>query len=423
MLKGIDLPRERFCFACFDGNYPVPVPYDAASHKFMLEDEPLVQAVTVADGRAARAAYADAGVDVEAGDRAVALLRERGAIAGGDLLGRLGGFGAALAMPPGYREPVLVSATDGVGTKTEIARQLGRFDTIGRDLVAMCADDVVCHGAEPLFFLDYVAVGKVVPERVAELVGGVAAGCAEAGCALVGGETAEHPGVMEPDAFDLAGFCVGIVERDRLLDGSRGARRRRGHRHRLVRAARQRLLAGAGGSIAAARPGVPYRAGVDADGWRRSSSLGERAATGLATLGDVLLTPTRIYALDVLALRDDLDAARPAPRRHRAHHRRRAARQPAARGARRTWRSRSTRCAWPAAVDLPAPPGARPAWTARRCAPRSTAGSAWRWWSRRRPSIGDRLARRARARGLADRRRVVPAGRPGRATGTSTGGA
>ncbi len=173
--------------------------------------------------RQARSAYADAGVDVAAGDRAVDLMRARISSAGAtgvDLLGGLGGFGAALELPPGLTRPVLVSATDGVGTKTEIARDLGRLDTIGRDLVAMCADDVVCHGARPWLFLDYIAVGKLDPERVAELVSGVADGCAAAGAALVGGETAEHPGLMDADAFDLAGFCVGIVDRDRLIDGS-----------------------------------------------------------------------------------------------------------------------------------------------------------------------------------------------------------
>ena len=120
----------------------------------------------------------------------------------------------------GYREPLLVASTDGVGTKTAIAAALLRFDTIGIDLVAMCADDVVCSGAEPLAFLDYVAVGHVVPEGVAELVGSVAAGCREAGCALVGGETAEHPGLMTDDAFDLSGCCIGVVERADLLDGT-----------------------------------------------------------------------------------------------------------------------------------------------------------------------------------------------------------
>jgi hypothetical protein len=167
-----------------------------------------------------RTAYAAAGVDVEAGDRAVELMRsavER--TRRPEVLGGLGGFGAAVSIPAGFRDPVLVSSTDGVGTKTAIAAALGRYDTIGQDLVAMCADDVVCSGAAPLFFLDYVAVGRLDPEQVADLVGGVAAGCVDAGCALVGGETAEHPGLMQPGDFDLAGFCVGVVERDDWLDG------------------------------------------------------------------------------------------------------------------------------------------------------------------------------------------------------------
>src|SRR5262249_4041758 len=137
-----------------------------------------------------------------------------------EVLGAFGGFGSAVTIPAGYRSPVLISSTDGVGTKTAIAAALGRYDTIGRDLVAMCADDVVCAGAEPLFFLDYVAVGRLDPEQVAELVGGIAAGCRDAGCALVGGETAAHPGRMEPGDFDLAGFCVGVVEADERIDGS-----------------------------------------------------------------------------------------------------------------------------------------------------------------------------------------------------------
>ena len=150
---------------------------------------------------------------------------------------------ARSACRPAMREPVLVSATDGVGTKTAIASAVGRYDTIGIDLVAMCADDVVCSGAAPLFFLDYVAVGRLDPIAVAELVGGVAAGCRDAGCALVGGETAEHPGLMEADEFDLAGFCVGVVERDRILDGPRRPGGRRDRRAGGVRAPRQRLLA------------------------------------------------------------------------------------------------------------------------------------------------------------------------------------
>ncbi len=160
-------------------------------------------------------------MDVEAGDRAVELMRA--AVASThrpEVVGGLGGFGGVIAIPDGYREPLLVSSTDGVGTKTAIARAMGRYDGLGIDLVAMCADDVVCSGAEPLTFLDYLAVGRIDPERVATIVGGVAAGCRLAGCALVGGETAEHPGTMAPDEVDLAGACTGIVERSRLIDGS-----------------------------------------------------------------------------------------------------------------------------------------------------------------------------------------------------------
>jgi phosphoribosylformylglycinamidine cyclo-ligase len=173
----------------------------------------------VAEGRAA---YTAAGVDVAAGDRAVELMRAAVARTNRpEVLGGLGGFGAAITIPAGYREPVLVASTDGVGTKTAIAAALGRYDTIGRDLVAMCADDVVCSGAAPLFFLDYVAVGHLDPEQVADLVGGVAAGCSDAGCALVGGETAEHPGLMEVGEFDLAGFCVGVVDQDAMIGPDR----------------------------------------------------------------------------------------------------------------------------------------------------------------------------------------------------------
>lgn len=257
---------------------------------------------------AARAAYAAAGVDVEAGDRAVELMRARIAgagAAGRDLLGGLGGFGAALELPEGYRRPVIVSATDGVGTKTEIARRTGRLGTIGQDLVAMCVDDLVCHGAAPFAFLDYLAVGRIDPVRAAELVGGIADGCAIAGCALVGGETAEHPGLMEPDAFDLAGFAIGLVERDRLLDGRTAAAGDvvigiassglHANGYSLVR----RLLADEplGGSFAML---VARVLGADA-----AAALD--AADAAATLGEVLLRPTRIYAPAILALRDALD--------------------------------------------------------------------------------------------------------------------
>jgi phosphoribosylformylglycinamidine cyclo-ligase len=155
-------------------------------------------------------AYRRAGVDLDAAARAVSLIADVAAKASRpEAADAVGGFAGLYDLGDGRH---LVAATDGVGTKTEIAREAGRLDTVGIDLVAMCADDVVCTGAEPVFFLDYLAVGKVVPERVGALVEGVAEGCRRAGCALLGGETAEHPGVMADDQFDLAGFCVGLLD-------------------------------------------------------------------------------------------------------------------------------------------------------------------------------------------------------------------
>ncbi len=169
------------------------------------------------------ATYARAGVDVAAGELAasrIAASLRTGELPG--VLGGLGGFAGRFSLREGgWRDPVLVAATDGVGTKLEVARAAGRFGTVGQDLVAMCVDDLVCTGARPLFFLDYVAVGLLDPERVAELVRGIDAACLEVGAALLGGETAEHPGVMAPDQFDLAGFAVGAVERDRQLGPER----------------------------------------------------------------------------------------------------------------------------------------------------------------------------------------------------------
>ena len=160
-------------------------------------------------------AYRDAGVDTEAGAKAVALIADLAARARRpEVADQVGGFAGLYRLD---EDRLLAAATDGVGTKLEIARRVGRLDTVGIDLVAMCADDVACTGAEPLFFLDYLAVGKVEPTRVASIVEGVAEGCRRARCALLGGETAEHPGVMEEDAFDLAGFCVGLVEGSSLL--------------------------------------------------------------------------------------------------------------------------------------------------------------------------------------------------------------
>jgi phosphoribosylformylglycinamidine cyclo-ligase len=166
--------------------------------------------------------YASAGVDIAAGEEAVARITPlvRSTHRPG-VLGGIGGFGGLFSLDTNaYGDPVLVSTTDGVGTKAAVATATGRFDTIGVDLVAMCVDDLVCQGAEPLFFLDYISVGALDPDQVVELVGGVAEGCRQAGCALVGGEMAEHPGAMAPGEFDLVGFAVGVVERDRLITGA-----------------------------------------------------------------------------------------------------------------------------------------------------------------------------------------------------------
>ena len=167
-------------------------------------------------------AYKSAGVNVEAGYESVRLIKDdvkRTAIEG--VLGGIGGFGGLFEIGKGYEEPVLVSGTDGVGTKLKIAFLLDKHDTIGQDCVAMCVNDVACSGAKPIFFLDYLAVGKNIPERIAEIVKGVADGCVLAGCALVGGETAEMPGFYPEDEYDLAGFSVGIVDKKKITDGDR----------------------------------------------------------------------------------------------------------------------------------------------------------------------------------------------------------
>ena len=164
--------------------------------------------------------YADAGVDVDEGARAVDAIKAAVATTTRpEVIGGLGGFGSCFsaAALKDMEEPVLVSGTDGVGTKLAIAQLLNRHNTVGEDLVAMCVDDIVPMGAEPLFFLDYVAVGKLKSEAVAEVVGGIAEGCRKSGCALVGGEMAEHPGVMNPDDYDLAGFVVGVVDKPKIL--------------------------------------------------------------------------------------------------------------------------------------------------------------------------------------------------------------
>jgi phosphoribosylformylglycinamidine cyclo-ligase len=261
----------------------------------------------------ARIAYARSGVDVAAGERAVELMREAvESTRRPEVIGGLGGFGGAISIPDGYRNPVIVSSTDGVGTKTAIAAALRRWDTIGVDLVAMCADDVVCCGAEPLAFLDYIAVGRLEPDAVAGLVGGVAAGCREAGCALVGGETAEHPGLMEAGTFDLAGTCVGIVERDDLLDATTAqagdaivgltASGLHANGFALVRSLVAKW------DIPLARP-YQEQLRLTLGDVGRDSSIAAEPEFALATVGEVLLTPTRIYARRILAARTAVRAA------------------------------------------------------------------------------------------------------------------
>jgi phosphoribosylformylglycinamidine cyclo-ligase len=232
--------------------------------------------------------YASAGVDVAAGDRAVELLKNRiNQGLGKSVIGGLGGFAALFDANDlkQMRSPLLVTATDGVGTKTEIARLLGSYSTIGLDLVAMVADDVVTTGARPLFMTDYLAVGKVVPEVVAEIVGGVQDGCRLIGCDLVGGETAEHPGLMEPDAFDLAGAMTGVVEADALL----GAQR--------VRAGDSAIAISSSG-VHANGMSLARRVFLSGDGLAIDTHLPELGQS----VGEALLTPTAIYAAAILKL-------------------------------------------------------------------------------------------------------------------------
>lgn len=231
--------------------------------------------------------YRDAGVDVNAGYRAVDLMRAHVASTRTPgVLGDIGGFGG-LFRPDltGLEEPVLIGATDGVGTKLRIAQLLDRHDTIGIDCVAMCVNDLICAGAVPLFFLDYIAVGRNIPERVAAIVAGVAAGCRQAGCALIGGETAEMPGLYAPDAYDIAGFAVGLVDRPAILDGSRLE---------------------AGDTIIGLAS-----SGLHSNGFslvRQVLDVESRDLDALVpelgmSLGEALLEPTRIYARSVAALR------------------------------------------------------------------------------------------------------------------------
>ncbi len=236
----------------------------------------------------AGASYAAAGVDIEAGDRAVRLMKEWVGTAGRpEVVGGIGGFAGlfdASALKR-YRRPLLASATDGVGTKVDVARRMGVYDTIGHDLVGMVVDDLVVCGAEPLFMTDYVCVGSVYPERVAAIVKGVAEGCVLAGCALVGGETAEHPGLLGADEFDVAGAGTGVVEADRLLGADR------------IRPG-DVVIALASSGLHSNGYSLVRHVFFDRAGW----SLEREVAELGRTLGEELLEPTRIYALDCLAL-------------------------------------------------------------------------------------------------------------------------
>ncbi len=230
--------------------------------------------------------YKQAGVDITAGYQAVRLMKEHVASTFTDgVISDIGGFGGLFAPDlTGYKRPVLVSGTDGVGTKLKIAFWMDKHDTVGVDCVAMCVNDVVCCGAAPLFFLDYLAVGKNIPARVAEIVSGVANGCRQAGCALIGGETAEMPGFYPPDEYDLAGFTVGLADQGKMFDNSAVQK----------------------GDVVIALPS----SGVHSNGFSlvrkvlplENGRLNTYCADLGMTLGEALLTPTKIYVRAVLTL-------------------------------------------------------------------------------------------------------------------------
>lgn len=222
--------------------------------------------------------YQKAGVDIKAADRAVELIKPLvRSTRRPEVLADIGGFAGFFALGNGYKDPVLVSGTDGVGTKLLVSKMLNRFDTVGIDLVAMCVNDILVHGAEPLFFLDYIAVGQLIPEQIADLVAGVATGCRQAGCALIGGETAELPGMYATGDYDLAGFAVGVVEKAKLITGSQ-----------VVAGDVVIGLASSGihsNGYSLARKALLSDEG---DAERFEEKLGK-------TVGEELITPTRIY--------------------------------------------------------------------------------------------------------------------------------
>ena len=231
--------------------------------------------------------YSQAGVDIDAGDRAVELMKAHIAKATRpEVVGGIGGFAGLFdaSALKNMKKPLLATSTDGVGTKTEFARLLGKYDTIGEDLVAMVVDDLVVCGAEPLFMTDYIAVGKVIPEKIAEIISGIAKGCKKANTALIGGETAEHPGLMSDDEFDIAGAATGVVDAENLLGAER------------VKA----------GDLLLAMPSSGFHANgyslirhiVKAKNLQFDYFISEYQMT----MGEVVMTPTEIYALDCLVL-------------------------------------------------------------------------------------------------------------------------
>lgn len=233
--------------------------------------------------------YKSAGVDITAGYKSVELMKSHIArTVNKDCISGIGGFGGLYGLDlSGIKNPVLVSGTDGVGTKLKIAFIMDRHDTIGIDCVAMCVNDIICCGAKPLFFLDYIACGKNIPERIAEIVAGVAEGCVQSGCALIGGETAEHPGMMPEEEYDLAGYCTGVVDRDKILDNTSVAE----------------------GDVIIALPS----SGVHSNGFslvRKVFDVENRdiktplESLGGKSIGETLLTPTTIYVKPLLSLID-----------------------------------------------------------------------------------------------------------------------
>ncbi|MCW8830181.1 MAG: phosphoribosylformylglycinamidine cyclo-ligase [Gammaproteobacteria bacterium] len=225
--------------------------------------------------------YRDAGVDIDAGNQLVDKIR--GSVASTKrpgVMGSIGGFGGLFEIPAGYKQPVLVSGTDGVGTKLKLAIELGKHDTIGIDLVAMCVNDILVLGAEPLFFLDYYATGKLDTEIAADVVEGIAEGCRQSGAALIGGETAEMPGMYSEGDYDLAGFCVGVAEKENIIDGSKVK---------------------AGDAIIALASSGPHSNGYSLV--RKVIEVSNTSldqACGETSLGEALLAPTRIYASSIL---------------------------------------------------------------------------------------------------------------------------